>query len=110
MDSTSTTGVGRAARKNGRPTKLPSLTGLRFFAALLVFFFHTSLSNSPIPPNDPINPFGDEGIATAYEKALLNTGYIGVSFFFVLSGLDRVLHGSSLVLPAEGALFVGCDR
>ncbi|WP_326702335.1 acyltransferase [Streptomyces cyaneofuscatus] len=86
MDSTSTTGVGRAARKNGRPTKLPSLTGLRFFAALLVFLFHTSLSNSPIPPNDPINPFGDEGIATAYEKALLNTGYIGVSFFFVLSG------------------------
>ncbi|MEU0737909.1 acyltransferase [Streptomyces sp. NPDC006134] len=68
------------------PARLPSLTGLRFFAALLVFLFHTSLSNSPIPPNDPINPFADAGIAHAYEKAFLNTGYIGVSFFFVLSG------------------------
>jgi peptidoglycan/LPS O-acetylase OafA/YrhL len=66
--------------------KLPSLTGLRFFAALLVFFFHSSLSNSPIPPNDPINPFADSGIAHAYEQTFLNTGYIGVSFFFVLSG------------------------
>ncbi|MEZ7007351.1 acyltransferase family protein [Streptomyces sp. AD55] len=69
-----------------RKSKLPSLTGLRFFAALSVFFFHSSLSNSPIPPNDPINPFADPGIAGAYEKALLNAGYIGVSFFFVLSG------------------------
>ncbi|HET9382791.1 MAG TPA: acyltransferase [Streptomyces sp.] len=69
-----------------RLAKLPSLTGLRFFAALLVFFFHSSLSNSPIPPNDPINPFADSDIVHAYEKTFLNTGYIGVSFFFVLSG------------------------
>lgn len=68
------------------PAWLPSLTGLRFFAALLVFLFHSSLSNSPIPPNDPINPFADPTVAGIYEKALLNTGYIGVSFFFVLSG------------------------
>ncbi|MFC9034254.1 acyltransferase family protein [Streptomyces arboris] len=86
MASTSSTDVGRPPGNDGRRVNLPSLTGLRFFAALLVFFFHTSLSNSPIPPNDPINPFGDEGIAAAYEKVLLNTGYIGVSFFFVLSG------------------------
>jgi len=69
-----------------RVATLPSLTGLRFFAALLVFFFHSSLTNSPIPPNDPINPFADSGIAHAYTKAFLHTGYIGVSFFFVLSG------------------------
>ena len=74
------TGTGTA------PVQLRSLTGLRFFAALLVFFFHSSLSNSPIPPNDPINPFADAGIAHAYAKAFLNTGYMGVSFFFVLSG------------------------
>lgn len=72
--------------KGAALAKLPSLTGLRFFAALLVFFFHSSLSNSPIPPNDPINPFADSGIAHAYEKAFINAGYIGVSFFFVLSG------------------------
>lgn len=69
-----------------RPPRLPSLTGLRFFAALLVFGFHVTLSASPIPPNDPINPFADPAVAAASEKIFLVTGYIGVSFFFVLSG------------------------
>lgn len=73
-------------RTHAAPAKLPSLTGLRFFAALLVFFFHASLSNSPIPPNAPINPFADEGIAGFFENTFVSTGYIGVSFFFVLSG------------------------
>ncbi|GAB4085498.1 acyltransferase [Myceligenerans cantabricum] len=70
----------------GAPSRLPSLTGLRFFAALLVFGFHITLSASPIPPNDPINPFAHESVAAASEKIFLTTGYIGVSFFFVLSG------------------------
>lgn len=69
-----------------RPPKLPSLTGLRFFAALLVFGFHITLSASPIPPNDPINPFADPAVASAAERVFVTTGYIGVSFFFVLSG------------------------
>ncbi|RPF21615.1 acyltransferase family protein [Myceligenerans xiligouense] len=68
------------------PSRLPSLTGLRFFAALLVFGFHITLSASPIPPNDPINPFADPQLAAASEKIFVTTGYIGVSFFFVLSG------------------------
>ncbi|TDD83192.1 acyltransferase family protein [Actinomadura rubrisoli] len=86
MSSTGPTGQAGGTARGIGAAKLPSLTGLRFFAALLVFFFHTSLSNSPIPPNEPINPFADDGVAHAYEKALLNTGYMGVSFFFVLSG------------------------
>lgn len=69
-----------------RPPKLPSLTGLRFFAALLVFGFHMTLSASPIPPNDPINLFADERVADSAESIFITTGYIGVSFFFVLSG------------------------
>lgn len=69
-----------------RPPKLPSLTGLRFFAALLVFGFHITLSASPIPPNEPINPFADPVVAAAAERVFVTTGYIGVSFFFVLSG------------------------
>lgn len=69
-----------------RPPKLPSLTGLRFFAALLVFGFHITLSASPIPPNDPINLFADERVADTAERIFVTTGYIGVSFFFVLSG------------------------
>ncbi|GJF28121.1 acyltransferase [Kitasatospora sp. NE20-6] len=74
-----------SAAPKGRP-RLPSLTGLRFLAALMVFFFHTGLSNSPIPPNRPINPFADEGVAHAYEWLFVKAGYLGVSFFFVLSG------------------------
>ncbi|MGW6577321.1 acyltransferase family protein [Streptomyces sp. NPDC054945] len=77
----STTSPGAAKR-----AKLPSLTGLRFFAALSVFFFHSSLSDSPIPPNAPINPFADASIADGFSTAFGKAGYLGVSFFFVLSG------------------------
>ncbi|TFB93953.1 acyltransferase [Cryobacterium sp. TMT1-3] len=67
-------------------SKLPSLTGLRFFAALLVFFFHITLFNSPIPPNNAVNPFQDVQLGGTLEAAFNKTGYVGVSFFFVLSG------------------------
>ncbi|MEU0275382.1 acyltransferase [Streptomyces sp. NPDC006307] len=75
-----------AAATARRPANLPSLTGLRFFAALLVFFFHASLMDSPIPPNAPINPFADDGVAGFFTTAFSKAGYMGVSFFFVLSG------------------------
>lgn len=67
-------------------SRLPSLTGLRFLAALAVFCFHITLTNSPIPPNDPINPFADDGLATGTAWLFGKAGYLGVSFFFVLSG------------------------
>jgi peptidoglycan/LPS O-acetylase OafA/YrhL len=78
MSSTATAPDGRS--------RLPSLTGLRFLAALSVFLFHSSLVGSPIPPHGAINPFGDVGVATAYASALGVAGFLGVSFFFVLSG------------------------
>jgi peptidoglycan/LPS O-acetylase OafA/YrhL len=65
---------------------LPSLTGLRFIAALLVFCFHSTLANSPIPPYGPVNPFADQGLAGTLEWLFSRAGYVGVSFFFVLSG------------------------
>jgi len=77
---------GNAASSETAPSRLPSLTGLRFFAALLVFCFHVTLTNSPIPPNKPINPFADPGIAEASAWLFSKAGYVGVSFFFVLSG------------------------
>jgi peptidoglycan/LPS O-acetylase OafA/YrhL len=52
---------------NKRPP-LHALTGVRFFAALAVFLFHYSA--------------GFNG----YLKAIVEYGYLGVSFFFVLSG------------------------
>ncbi|MGL5865391.1 MAG: acyltransferase family protein [Dermatophilaceae bacterium] len=73
-------------KSSERVPRLPSLTGLRFFAALLVFGFHMTLSASPIPPNDPINLFADRDVAEFAERLFISAGYIGVSFFFVLSG------------------------
>ncbi len=69
-----------------RRAQLPSLTGLRFLAALCVFGFHITLSASPIPPNHPINPFADHRLADDLEWLFGKAGYLGVSFFFVLSG------------------------
>ncbi|WP_262506260.1 acyltransferase family protein [Streptomyces griseicoloratus] len=49
---------------------------MRFFAALLVFCFHASYENLFADPD------AGEAFATAFSKA----GWMGVSFFFVLSG------------------------
>lgn len=52
-----------------RPARLNALTGLRFFAALDIVFFHFSNPNwfGPLAP-------------------VINAGYTAVSFFFLLSG------------------------
>ncbi|AXE25308.1 acyltransferase [Streptomyces globosus] len=59
---------------------LPSLTGLRFVAAALVFFFHASLVFISM------NPFADEDVADGFRWLFSKAGWMGVSFFFVLSG------------------------
>ncbi|MFF3072561.1 acyltransferase family protein [Kitasatospora sp. NPDC057936] len=59
---------------------LPSLTGLRFIAAAPVFFFHLSLTFIPM------NPFRDQNWAETYKTIFWKAGWVGVSFFFVLSG------------------------
>ena len=69
-----------------RRTRLPSLTGLRFLAALLVFLYHASYLAGPLDPTAPINFFGDQDIAKPLADFFLPAGRIGVSFFFVLSG------------------------
>ncbi|KOX07581.1 acyltransferase family protein [Streptomyces sp. NRRL B-3648] len=60
--------------------KLPSLTGLRFIAAALVFFFHASLIFISM------NPFADPDLADGFRWLFSKAGWMGVSFFFVLSG------------------------
>lgn len=52
-----------------RSGTIPALTGLRFIAALLVFFSHY-----------PISGLGD------MSQRIMASGYSGVTFFFVLSG------------------------
>ncbi|MFC8453199.1 acyltransferase family protein [Kitasatospora sp. NPDC057223] len=58
------------------PERLPSLTGTRFLAALLVLAFHASSEGL----------FADEGTAGTLAALLGKAGWAGVSFFFVLSG------------------------
>ncbi|MCZ2829852.1 acyltransferase [Modestobacter sp. VKM Ac-2986] len=53
--------------------RLPSLTGLRFVAALLVFGFHVA-------------EYAPDGPLGAVISAVFDHGLVGVSFFFVLSG------------------------
>lgn len=65
---------------------LPSLTGVRFFAALLVFFIHALQPIGPIDPTGPVNPFADKAVADGLLKFFGPAGYLGVSFFFLLSG------------------------
>ncbi|WP_255978844.1 acyltransferase family protein [Streptomyces longispororuber] len=56
--------------------RLPSLTGLRFFAAFLVFLCHA------------LSQFNPQTDSVSHDVAyfLLPAGPVGVSFFFVLSG------------------------
>ena len=57
--------------------RLDALTGLRFYAALLVFAFHLSLSRFFV---------GDAPIVEPLQLILKNGGWFGVTFFFILSG------------------------
>lgn len=63
--------------------KLPSLTGSRFWAAFLVFLFHSSL------PSD-LAPFSDETTQHLFAAVVSKAGWLGVSYFFILSGFIMV--------------------
>ncbi|GAA4785317.1 acyltransferase [Streptomyces ziwulingensis] len=75
----------RADSPTGR-TALPSLTGARFLAALLVFLYHSTLLSNPIAPAGALTFVGDPGQAEDLAWFFGSCGYLGVSFFFVLSG------------------------
>ncbi|MER5813313.1 acyltransferase [Streptomyces sp. NPDC002033] len=65
---------GSTQRERSRPASLPSLTGLRWTAALMVFFYHL----------DMVEYIG--GRAGSALRFAFGAGNTGVSFFFVLSG------------------------
>ncbi|HKN96909.1 MAG TPA: acyltransferase [Pseudonocardiaceae bacterium] len=69
--------VGAATEQaDSRRRRLPSLTGLRFVAAALVFVSHTST----------LRIFADHGVDDWTARFLPPLGYVAVEFFFVLSG------------------------
>ncbi|MFC5719945.1 acyltransferase family protein [Streptomyces gamaensis] len=57
-------------------SRLPSLTGLRFIAAVLVFVTHASVAKL----------FADDSLNDVVVTYASRAGYLGVGFFFVLSG------------------------
>jgi peptidoglycan/LPS O-acetylase OafA/YrhL len=67
-------------QQSGRSAELiKPLTSIRFFAALAVVIFHSGASWASVNPQVP-----------GPVKTLLLNGYVGVTFFFVLSGF--ILH------------------
>jgi len=65
------------------PPKLPSLTGSRFWAAFLVFLFHSSLASD-------LAPFSDPTVQHIFTVIMGKAGWLGVSYFFILSGFIMV--------------------
>ncbi|QES48296.1 acyltransferase [Streptomyces venezuelae] len=65
-----------ALRPEPRAAQLSSLTGMRFLAALLVFISHVAAARM----------FTNNQTNADLDKYLGTLGFIGVSFFFILSG------------------------
>ncbi|GAA1014670.1 acyltransferase family protein [Streptomyces thermogriseus] len=83
--SGTTPSAGRIPTTGGPVTapvsRLPSLTGMRFPAALLVFLFHVSLPAAWLLGDDAKDANG-----TVFARLVEQAGGLGVTFFFVLSG------------------------
>ena len=60
------------------PSRLPTLTGMRFVAAAMVFLFHVFWSNV----------FASPGAQHDFFSLFFQGGWTGVGFFFLLSGLS----------------------
>ncbi|MCG8916953.1 acyltransferase [Actinokineospora sp. PR83] len=59
-----------------RGARLPSLTGMRFVAAFLVFLAHCSVQGF----------FADSGLQSTLQDLFVRASWAGVQFFFMLSG------------------------
>jgi peptidoglycan/LPS O-acetylase OafA/YrhL len=66
------------SKKSLPGTYFENLDGLRFFCFLSVFFFHSFHTENPDIKNSPLYHF--------FKVTLFGNGFLGVNFFFVLSG------------------------
>jgi peptidoglycan/LPS O-acetylase OafA/YrhL len=69
-------GAGPTGGNRPDVNRLPSLTGMRIIAALMVFFFHTLYEY----------PFSSKDAGDVYNSVFGQGGWVGVGFFFLLSG------------------------
>ncbi|MEU9775638.1 acyltransferase [Streptomyces sp. NPDC047968] len=88
---------GTPPRSGSTLSRLPSLTGLRFPAALLVFLYHAAL---PIPA---LRLLEDDAAVGDFYALFGQAGALGVTFFFVLSGF--VLTWSAREKDTAGAFW-----
>ena len=87
-------GPSLAARNLPRLPKLPSLTGSRFWAAFLVFLFHSSLPSDLAPFSDPVTQH-------IFTVMVGKAGWLGVSYFFILSGFIMVWSAKDNDTPGD---------
>jgi peptidoglycan/LPS O-acetylase OafA/YrhL len=52
----------------------------------MVFAIHVLQPFDPVAPTGPINPFADQGLTSVLLRIFGPAGFLGVSFFFLLSG------------------------
>lgn len=71
-------GETRSASTRSRPAVLPSLTGIRFIAALVVVLFHSTNPEAELVKSSDWCP--------TWLAHLLGSGHSAVGFFFMLSG------------------------
>lgn len=76
MTSTQPAAITDLSTGSGRPNKLPSVTGLRFIAAFLVFAGHAR----------GMAIFENQSVQQGYDKIFENSGTLAVACFMVLSG------------------------
>ncbi len=65
-------------QKSSKSNYFENLDGLRFFCFLFVFFFHSFHTEIPEIKNSPLYHF--------LKVTIFGNGFLGVNFFFVLSG------------------------
>ncbi|MGY1434188.1 acyltransferase family protein [Streptomyces reniochalinae] len=70
------TAIQSTPTEGARSSPLPSLTGLRFVAAMAVFFWHVG----------NLGVFADKDAGSAYMTVFYQGGWTAVNFYFVLSG------------------------
>jgi len=98
-DASSDSEGGNVSNRTGGADLIGPLTSIRFFAAFAVVLYHSGASFAAASPHIPV-PL----------KTLLLNGYLGVTFFFVLSGFILHLTYRDRIVTSEQVKRFGIAR